>query len=653
MVNSMRSNVLLLLPWLTLGASSSLHAQSSQPAGKIENLGQPCRAKQILGASVVIDRQDHRERLILLNNNETYHCELLYIDFEKNTGEVFTAPVGSGSWCGIEVPGDLYVIGTFYDGVFMFFDLKSKTFTKTVGFPGESYIWNLVLGTDGRVYGGTYPGGKLGAMDFKTQAFEDLGAPAVPNQYLRMVSHAPWGQIFANFGMVKPTTKIYDISGHKWREIPELKEGQTFGVGINWNGFFVASDPRTGRVEAFKDASLKPLEKRPFPVPANDSFAVDTALSTQTTLYLSQGTALYRYSTGDAKFELQKVADIDLRGGRYVAASKDGSVLGVRGQSYFVLRPGQKDIDLRPIPVESRGRPMLFLKADPQGRVWGGPHFGQTLFYYDTKTGKSVNTEVICDAGGEVYDVTFHQGRIYAASYSGGDITCYDPSQPWDQWHHRNPRPLATVAPGYIRPTGGIVTGSDGKLYAGWMARYGTYGGAVSITDPDSGKTELIENPLGNQAIEAVAVDRKNIYMATGLSANGLPNQPGHASFGVLDLATHKVVFQTPMDIATLAVEPATGAVVATGNSRLYLYDPTAQAMREVSIPNLPGITGRVLIPDGQGTVVTSAGQQVIGIDLSRKTFRVIAQSPSKIEALALDANGRAYFSHGPDLYRN
>jgi hypothetical protein len=42
-----------------------------------------------------------------------------------------------------------------------------------------------------------------------------------------------------------------------------------------------------------------------------------------------------------------------------------------------------------------------------------------------------------------VYDVTFHDGLVYAASYSGGDITCYDPGKPWDQWNHKNPRPAA------------------------------------------------------------------------------------------------------------------------------------------------------------------------------------------------------------------
>jgi hypothetical protein len=295
---------------------------------------------------------------------------------------------------------------------------------------------------------------------------------------------------------------------------------------------------------------------------------------------------------------------------------------------------------------------MLFLKGDPEGRIWGGPHFGQTLFYYDTQTGKTFNTEVICDAGGEVYDVTFHRGIVYAASYSGGDITRYDPAQPWDQWHRQNPRPLATVAPGYIRPTGGIVTGPDGKLYAGWMAHYGAYGGAVSITDPDSGKTELIENPLGQQAIEALAVDRRRLYVATGLSANGLPDQPGQARFGVIDLATRKTTFEKPMPVGAIAVEPRTGAVLLTSRSRLYLYDPKAASVTEALVPDLPGLTGRTLIPAADGTLIAAAGQSVVRIDLAARTFRVIAQSDSHIDALALDAAGRAYWSHGPELYR-
>jgi hypothetical protein len=266
-------------------------------------------------------------------------------------------------------------------------------------------------------------------------------------------------------------------------------------------------------------------------------------MTTPDVLYLRQGNAVYRYARGDS--ELTFIADIPLRGGRLMAGTSKGELLGVRGQDYFVIKPGDTDLKLRSIPVEGRGRPTLFLEADPGGRLWGGPHFGQTLFYLDPRTKKAVNTGVVCDAGGEVYDVTFLDGKVYTASYAGGDITCYDPEAPWDQWGLKNPKPLTAVGPAYIRPTGGIVTGPDRKLYSGWMAQYGKYGGAVAITDPDTGKTELIENPLGEQAVEGLAVDGQFAYVGTSLTANGLPAKKGESPrFGVIDLTSKKVVFQ-------------------------------------------------------------------------------------------------------------
>lgn len=623
-------------------------------AADVELLGEPCRARQILGTAVVRDRGDGRERLLLLNDNEVYHCEILSIDFERNAGEVFAAPAGAGSWCGIEVPGDKFVVGTFYDGVFMIFDLKTKTFTKVVPFPGEHYIWNLVIGADGRVYGGTYPGGKLGALDVEKGTCEVIGAPTPANQYLRYVSATPWGEIFCNLGMVQSTTRAYDVRKKTWREIPGLPEKTQFGVGVTWNDFFVASDPRSGKVEAFRDASLQPETERPFPVPGPD-FVLDTTLSNRRTLYMHSGGALYSYTVGDARDKLVKVTDVQINGGRYVGVAAAGTLLGVRGQSYYTVKPGEKNAILRPIPVEGRGRPALFLEADLEGRIWGGPHFGQTLFYYDTRTGKTVNTDVVCDAGGEVYDVTFHKGVVYAASYSGGDITAYDPAKLWDQLNHKNPRPLASVAPRYIRPEAGIMTGPDGKLYAGWVAKYGTYGGAISITDPASGRTELIENPLGQQGITSIAVDDQYVYAGTTLAGNGLPQQKGKAKFGAIDLASRAVVFEREFDAASVTRvvrEPVSGLVLFTIDSAIQRYDPRTKVLLEAPAEGLPAITSRSIEPIGDGTLLGSSDRRLVRFDARKGGTELVAESPVRVEAITIAADDRVYFMSGPGMYR-
>ena len=66
-----------------------------------------------------------------------------------------------------------------------------------------------------------------------------------------------------------------------------------------------------------------------------------------------------------------------------MAVSKNGDLLGIRGQDYFVIKPNDKMIKLKSIPAQCGARPPLFLRVDPQGRLWGGPSFGQTLFWMD------------------------------------------------------------------------------------------------------------------------------------------------------------------------------------------------------------------------------------------------------------------------------
>jgi len=633
-----------------------LRAGPAKPSRQAcERLGEPCRAKQILGSCIITDREDGRERLVLLNDNEAHGCELLLIDLEHSTGKAYPAPAGSGSWAVLEVPGDRLVVGTFYDGVFMIFDLKKKKFTHVIDFPGETYIWNLALGSDGRVYGGTYPGGKLGALDLKTYTFEDLGAPSVPNQYLRTVSSAPWGQIFANFSMDTSTTKIYDIRAHQWRDVPGLDPGMAFGVGKSWNGYFVAADPRSGKVAAFRDAALKPEQPLPFPVPAGN-FTFVPQLTTRETIYLQQNHAYYRFRAGETAKSVTRVADIDLRGGRFVATTGQGDLVGVRGQYYFVHHPGAADLALKRIPVESQGRPPLFLAADGHGHIWGGPKFGQTLFSYNIQTGKTINTGVVCDGGGEVYGVAFHDGSVYTASYASGEITRYDPTRPWNQWQGTNPKSIARLnARGYIRPVAGIRAGPDGKLYAGWMAKYGVYGGAISITDPESGKTELIENPLGQQAIQSFDVNGQNLYIGTRLGANGLPDQKGRAQFGVIDLASRRVRFKQAFaarSVSRIRWEGRSSTVLLVIAGKLCRYDAKTHAIVNDPVPHLPPITSPSMVTVGDGTLLTGSGNKILRIDPAAQTFSIVMEAPVAVERMTLASDRRVYFNHGAVLYR-
>ncbi|MEN6521716.1 MAG: hypothetical protein ABFD46_11280 [Armatimonadota bacterium] len=614
---------------------------------KIVHIGQPCRAKNVLAGRVVVNRTTGHEELVLTDTNEDAGVHLLFIDIEANTGRAYKAPAGSGAWGLLEVPGDRLVVGTYFDGMFMVFDLKKMEFIKAAHFPGEAYIWDLALGNDGRVYGGSYGSGKLGALDLNTYEIEDCGAPAPPNIYLRHVSSLPDGRILCYFFTERPTTMVFDPQTRKFEPVPEhLAEVQS---GLSWDGYFI-----TGSIAC--DGRTLAKVDWPFPASPGDKgeWNLFASISTDKWLFIKQENTIYRYKQGDR--ELTYMTSVDLRGSNMLGCTKDGSILGVRGQDYFIIKPGTETLDLNTIPVESAPRPTFFLKADPSGKLWGGPHFGQTIFWLDPKTREYANTSKVCDAGGEVYDVDFYKDRIFAVSYVAGDVVRYDPSKPWDQLGNKNPQTIASIhSKGYIRPAAGVVAGPDGKLYSGWWAKYGEYGGAVSITDPDTGETELIEDPLGKQCIAGITTDGRYIYASTTASGNGLPDQKIPTRFGVIDPKTQKAVFEQQFpNTGTVGIhgyDPATKQVVVSAARHLMLFDVEKMSFSDKIADDAPVIDCCSTSVPGNGRLYYSSNKKLLLMDLKTGKVTEIAEAPDKVTNVTTGPDGTIYFSCGVDIY--
>lgn len=298
----------------------------------------------------------------------------------------------------------------------------------------------------------------------------------------------------------------------------------------------------------------------------------------------------------------------------------------------------------------------MFLRVDDDGLVWGGSTFGQTLFSLDPRTRKYSNTRTVSDHGGEVYDAAFHKGIVYAVAYAGGEIIRYDPHEPWDQINHKNPRTIFNLGEkGYIRPIGLIQLGPDGKLYSGWQAKYGTYGGAVAITDPDTEKTEMIENPLGEQAVASVAVGNGKIFIGTNLAANGLPPKQGEwARFGVMDASSKKMLFEHTFEGAgTVWImgydAVSKKAVVSTGN--MWLFDSVTNKFTQIDHP-LPN-SGSIGMLDGK--LYYRCENSIVELDIRKNTSSVLfagpQDAPQRIRNVAVDSKGTIYYSVGADVF--
>lgn len=636
---------------LSLFACMVLLMDNKTEMWKVQSLGKPCRARQVLAGRAVRDRQTGRELFVLTNMNESSRAELIFIDPETGAANVSRAPAGSGSWALKEVSGDRLVVGTFYDGQFMVYDLQKRAWVKSVGVPGETYIWNLAQGSDGRIYGGTYGNGKLAAFDLNTYTVEDLGAPAPPNLYLRLVSATPDGRILCSFGTEKPTTLLFDPKTKQYNPVPKSLEG--ISLGSVWEGYFVAG------TQAFQGMQLEAVSPLPFPIPPAEKggWYIDTTLTTEKTLYLRQNSRVYRYRKGAESLAL--LADQDLRGGNLYAVTETGTLLGVRGQDYFVLKSPKSKMKLNYIPGDSAPRKIHFLKADDAGKLWGGPPFGQTLFSLNLRSKRAQNTATVSDAGGEVYDVTFVEGKVYAVAYAAGEIIRYAPKQKWDQWGKHNPQTLVSLnTRGYIRPTAGIVASTDGKtLYSGWTAAYGKYGGAIAITQTETGATELIENPLGEQAIEGLAVEGNFAYVGTSLSANGLPKKKGEsARFGVIDLTTKQVVFRHEFagveSVRQLVLDRKTGIVGGIAGGELLLFDTKNHTLLKERPTEPTRATSYTMAAPRDGNIYFGQDKVLLRCNLATGMITRLATLPERIHAVTSDAKSTIYVSCDAEVFR-
>ncbi|HRU23802.1 MAG TPA: hypothetical protein P5569_07635 [Candidatus Latescibacteria bacterium] len=626
-------------------------------------LADPVRAKQVLSGRVITDPVDGREKFWITNMNEQSGGELISVDFDRDNAEVFGWPAGHGSWCVLPLPKDRLAISTYYDGKFLLFDMVKRQFTYVIDFPGESYIWTMAEGSDGRVYGGTYSGAKLGCFDPDSGKFEDCGSPVAGtgNLYLRTVTTTPGGDIACTFGYERSSTQVYRVAKRRFEYLLPGNPDFTGSPLVSLRGHLFVSDGERGLM-AFQGPELKPVDRLPLPkCPGGKAWTGVARFSTDERVYLTVGQQLWLWLPETGRLAL--VHDVDLRGGNIFDVAADGRLLGIRGQDYFVAQPGTRTIALRRIPAESKGRPFHFMAADLPGspephRIWGGPPFGQTVACYEIGSGKVINTGAVVDSGGEVYGGVALNGKIYTASYAGADFAVYDPAQPWNQWEGINPRHLGSIKTHRVcRPTGRMYLAPDGNLYSGWQANYGEYGGALARLNPATEEITVWRNPLGDEPIISLAVDDTYAYMGTDHSANGLPRREGKGQFGVWSLKEERVVFQRRMEtmegVGHIGVSTGPRLAMFPEGDELHVFNAERMEFERnvaAAVPDSPGWCEDVL-RSFDGTWVLYARRNYL-IKVHRDlSVEVLPPIEHAINHMAFGPDGNLYFSSGTTLY--
>ncbi|MDD6877356.1 MAG: hypothetical protein PUD44_06170 [Clostridiaceae bacterium] len=323
-----------------------------------------------------------------------------------------------------------------------------------------------------------------------------------------------------------------------------------------------------------------------------------------------------------------------------------GGLFAVWGQEYVYWADADAAPVIRRFPCDAPSTSIMTLAADERGVLWGACTFGMTIFSYDPATGRAWNSPALtATGGGEAYAIVFAGGKLYTTAYAGGWHIEYDPEKPWDQRAGENPRVLGVCAPAYIRPEAGSVLGPDKCVWTGWLAAYGTYGGAISRVRPETG--EVTVYPVGDRGVGAIAAGSRAVFYATSGAGNGLPTLPGPFSLCAVD-GEGAELCRTALDTATRSLAVSDGTVFCALPDRVALFDEATLA-QEGSIP-VSGCT-KLLVSRKHGVLAFTESGTVYALSAAEKRAEPAGSAPAGVRAVCEAADG-IYCAKTVELWR-
>jgi len=304
----------------------------------------------------------------------------------------------------------------------------------------------------------------------------------------------------------------------------------------------------------------------------------------------------------------------------------------------------------RRLPSDSWGHVDCLRRID-EDRLLGTPFITQRFWEVNVRTGEGRDCGRAAPGAGEVLQTWKIGKMIYMASYTGAELTEYNP----DEHPHfpENPRVVADPPHG-MRPVAGADDGRN--IYYACSTEYGTLGTALAKYDTKTGEARYALRPLGNQQIWSLWYHKAShgLVCATTMHSDcrSCPPTDDLCYFAILDADTFeprvKVPAPTGAEGARLLGPLGNGRYLAAcelpDDRRLFNIDladfivPAADAMRP-----LPTGWYWIAPTDRPGRFVVHAGQRLELWDLRHwKLLRVLYDKFT---------NTRGYHVQGDSVY--
>ncbi|NED98992.1 PQQ-binding-like beta-propeller repeat protein [Phytoactinopolyspora halotolerans] len=662
-------------------ASPAASAPASPTAALAEpvRLGQPLKDVNLIGAAVTTT-PDGRPVVygVIIGDPATLAAT------DANTHEVlWTQPLAnSGGSYSVQVypNGDVYVAA--YSQGRLYRKAWGSDTIEDLGqpLPGQTFLWDITIGPDGRIYGVTYPGAMLYAYDPATGDVQDYGRLVTDTQQARTIT-AHDGKLY--IGTMTPAhfLEVEPASGDV-REIPlpdgarpDDPQSSIFDVDVSGGRFYVrvGTDIKHAPVFGYDLASetwYEPITQvagLSLPEPGPDGEIYMMRENVLTAYHPDSGELAETSLVYPGRvYNYRGVGWVELDDPAWPGKTLTGYFW--RGEAWrFNPATGESRIVQTDVP----GEPIEVLSLAPaaDGGVWAGGYLGG-FAHVDVDDGTAdfhrwSQTESILDEGSEVWLGAYPDARGYR----------YDPDAEFNDPDY-NPGPPGTdVNPVKLWDFSSYDGGPQDRVFA--LARSGSltfaatgpkrsaFGGTLTIYDDKSGDVVIREGLAPERAFTSLTVRRGVLYASSWVNGGTGTSEPPQSEGTVLayDPKKDRVLWQvSPLDGAPSYVgvvfDPQGRLWTLAGTTLLRLNPHTGQVTAQIELPGDVDTSG-MTFPSLAGGVQRVPGASALYVNVARRLFRVrttnghvadLGEFPYRLVTVVDD--GRLVMSSGATLYR-
>lgn len=544
--------ILLAVGW---GAGAALAAESrlsQKTFGSPEELLIP-NNYTVAVFNGTVGKEDGHYVLYATSKGKPGHLNVIDLEDYKLLRSLPLAPSES-SWAHTVAPdGTLYLAADGGGARLWSYSPVTHTPVQVAQFDGQSVPNSITTDEQGRVYVGTYPGGKVYQYDPTTKLTRDYGRVigATDQEYVRSIAYQG-GSVYAGTAH-KQIVKVDLATGAK----SEIAASLPFTLK---NDTIYDLDTIDDRYLFARVTDGSGIPGEAYIYDAVTSSWLNVELENVTGLHATDSVGGKLYYMSDKKLKTFDLATYEvaftgmeyasgLRGADWVEFPNNPELPGktlvtVRydGGVTF-LNIDTKQVVLKPPVIP--GLPGVVNRVaavSPTQLITTGSQARSSLVNLTDNTAKPFSigqADSVYAIGSKVYMGVYPEGALYEFDLDA------EPSE-------TNPKRLAVLGNDQERLVN--ITEADGKLYISTISGYGTLGGSLTVYDPAAGTFDVHRNVVENQSVLSAAYVNGKIFGSTTIRG-GLGSQPTaeEAKIFVWDAATQHKITEFPLRVPGLS----------------------------------------------------------------------------------------------------